>query len=654
LDIFQDLLARAATALQQGNAALAEQLATQALQSSPRDFAGLHLLAIARFQTGKLMPALDAMQAAVQVNGSVAPAWSNLGGMQLAIGEKAQALASFERALALGPPRAELLCNCGNLLLEAGRIDEALQRFDAASALNPTLMPAWLGRANACLAREEGVEALRDCDRALSLAPANPVALNVRAACLLSLSRFDEALACAENSLAVRPGSASAFSNKASALLGLKRPGDALEACDQALALEARHAEALSNRGAALNALHRYAEALAACDAALAENPRLAEALINRVTPLRHAERYGEALASADQAVDAGAHGADAQRCRGIVLSDLGRHSEALASFDRAIARDPADAESLFDKAQLLLREGRFAEGLPLYEARKRLSTPFGARVFAAPLWLGTQDIAGKTLFVHSEQGLGDVIMFSRYVALLSAKGARVVLGVPERLAALFRSFTLDADIIAGDRQPDHFDFHVPIASLPLACGSRIDAIPAPIPYLRAEPARVLQWRQHLGEAGFKIGIAWQGARVSNDAGRSVPLSLFAGLAAVPGVRLISLQKGESGEQLSGLKVESPGTQFDSGPDAFLDTAAVMEVCDLVISTDTAVPHLAGALGRPVWIALRHSPEWRWFLSRNDSPWYPTASLFRQPAPGDWANVFGAMAERLRGMPIAQ
>jgi tetratricopeptide (TPR) repeat protein len=649
---YQDLCNQAAVALQKGKPAEAEQLALKAQALAPRDFAVLHLLGIARFQTGRIGPALEAMQAAVAVNGNVAPAWSNLAMMQVQAGREAEALASFDRALALGPPQAELHCNCGNILTGLSRFEEAVKRFDAALKLNPNLVPALVGRANVLQNLNRFEEGLADCDRASSLDARNAAALNNRAVCLLGLNRFEEALESAERSLALRPDSALALSNKASALLALNRNDEALAACDRALTLDARHPQSLCNRGAALSSLGRQTEALAAYDAALVANPRLIEALINRVTPLRHQERYAEALASTDRAMSLGEPSGNLLRSRGVVLSDLGRHGEAMASTEQAVRKNPKDPECVFNLAQMLLREERFAEGLPLYEARKGINPPVGARQFPQPLWTGEQDAAGKTIFVHWEQGLGDAIMFSRYVAPLKETGARVVMSVPEKLAALFRGFAPEVQILSGLKTPDAFDYHTPMASLMLSLRPSVDTIPAFDSYLKAEPERVARWRSHIGDKGFKVGIAWQGARVSNDIGRSMALAHFAPLAAIAGVRLISLQKGEGAEQLKSLpasmNVETLGEDFDAGPDAFLDTAAVMEACDLVISSDTAIPHLAGALGRPVWIALRHSPEWRWFLSRSDSPWYPSATLFRQSTPGDWKDVFSSMAVKLR------
>jgi tetratricopeptide (TPR) repeat protein len=538
----------------------------------------------------------------------------------------------------------------GNLLIELGRPEEALARYDRALALNPSLMQALVGRAQARQSVGRFVEALGDCDKALQLSPGNPAALNNKVVCLLGLDQFALALAAADQALAVRPDSANTLSNKAGALLGLKHDAEALAAAEQALGYEPRHAQALCNKGAALSALGRQDDALAAYDAALAVDARLSEAWVNRATPLRYLERYDDALASTGRALAVTAPRADILRARGIAQADLGRAAEALESFDRALQLAPHDAEAMFNKAQMLMRGGDFASGLPLYEARKRLPRPVGARIFAQPLWLGEPDIAGKTLFVHWEQGLGDVLMFSRFVPLLADRGAQVILSVPQRLTALFASFDPRVTII-GDAVPEVFDFHVPMASLMLALGVTAATIAPPAP-LTPDAPRLAQWQARIGGQGRKVAIAWQGAKVYNDVGRSFPVALFREIAALEGVRLISLQKNDGIEQLAslpdGMTIETLGADFDSGPDAFLDTAAVMQACDMVITSDTSIAHLAGALGRPVWVALRHSPEWRWFLGREDSPWYPTARLFRQPVPGDWASVFAQMTDVLR------
>jgi hypothetical protein len=275
-------------------------------------------------------------------------------------------------------------------------------------------------------------------------------------------------------------------------------------------------------------------------------------------------------------------------------------------------------------------------------------------RSYPQPHWQG-EDIDGKTLFVYWEQGLGDTLQFCRYVALAAAKGAKVVLSVQDRLVRLMRNAGLPAEIIGAGLVPEQFDYHAALASLPMLCGTTLGTIPAAIPYLAAEAERVVHWRTQLG-GGFKIGVCWQGNRKGSDvAGRSFPVTMFEAIAGLPDTRLISLQKDESAEQLgeasADLGIESLGSDFDVGPDAFIDAAAVMMACDLIITADTSVAHLAGALGRPTWLALRHASEWRWLLARSDSPWYPTMVLFRQPKLDDWDGVFAAMAQKL-GMQI--
>ncbi|MBV8403910.1 MAG: hypothetical protein JO203_06930, partial [Gammaproteobacteria bacterium] len=311
-------------------------------------------------------------------------------------------------------------------------------------------------------------------------------------------------------------------------------------------------------------------------------------------------------------------------------------------------------AGARFNAGVLQLQLGRFEAGWSLYDNRPSALATAG---WPQAWWRG-EDLRDKTLFVHCEQGLGDAIQFCRYLLLAEARGARVVLSLDDRLRRLLRGLSPTIRFVGPGEKPEHFDFHCPLLSLPGAFATTLETIPGMTRYLSAEPERVAVWRQRLGTEGFRIGICWQGnPNNAQDVGRSPPLEMFAPLAAIPGVRLISLQKYHGLEQLAagpaGMSIEQLGEEFDSGPDAFIDTAAVMESLDLVISGDTAIVHLAGALGHPAWVALRHVPEWRWLLSGAYSPWYPTLRLFRQSHRGDWAGVFAAMRAalvELRGM----
>jgi hypothetical protein len=250
------------------------------------------------------------------------------------------------------------------------------------------------------------------------------------------------------------------------------------------------------------------------------------------------------------------------------------------------------------------------------------------------------------------DQGLGDTIQFSRYALLAESLGAHVVVSVQDRLRRLMSSLGPTLTILGELERPGAFDQHCPLASLPHAFATRLERIPTLVPYLHAEPERVAYWRDRLGMQGYKIGVCWQGTRIKTGRGRSFPPHALRQVAALPGVRLISLQCGAGVEQLrhlpAGVVIESLPGPIDAGPDAFLDTAAIMQTLDLVITCDTSVAHLAGALGRPAWVVLKRVPDWRWLLQRQDTPWYPTLRLFRQTVDGHWDEVFAAVETALR------
>ena len=286
-----------------------------------------------------------------------------------------------------------------------------------------------------------------------------------------------------------------------------------------------------------------------------------------------------------------------------------------------------------------------------MYEWRKKQKNPQGQRLFPKPGWLGQEDLAGKSVLIHSEQGLGDAIQFSRYVARLNDMSARVLFAPRANLRTLMKGLDGAFEIVDENDLSLAFDYHIPLLSLPLAFKTDLTTIPAKKSYLNADKDRIERWGEQLGGHGFKIGICWQGSRNKIDRGRSFPLIQFYPLSQIPDVRLISLHKGEGEEQLvdlpSDMAVEVLGNEFDAGAQAFLDTSAVMKCCDLVITSDTSIAHLAGALGVRTWLALQFVPDWRWLLDREDTPWYPTMRLFRQQAPGDWDGVFDRMAKVL-------
>jgi tetratricopeptide (TPR) repeat protein len=394
----------------------------------------------------------------------------------------------------------------------------------------------------------------------------------------------------------------------------------------------------------------RHAEALASFDRALAVRPDYAEALYNRGVTLQELKRFTDALASYDRALAVRPDYAEAFYNRGNALKELQRFDEALASFDRALAVRPDYANAHWNESLVRLLTGDFVRGWKKFEWRwKNESLNPSPRNFAQPLWLGEQDIKGKTILLHSEQGLGDTIQFCRYVPLVAVRGARVLLQVPESLQNLTATLAGVAQVIGPTSQLPDFDLHCPLLSLPLAFGTRLDTIPSATPYLSASSERVRSWNISLGSKYRpRIGLVWSGnPEHKHDHNRSIKLRTLLQLLDIDAT-FVSLQKDIHADDATVPKDRSDLLHFGDKLKDFSDTAALVSNLDLVISVDTSVAHLAGALAKPVWILLPLLPDWRWLLNRDHSPWYPTARLFRQHAAGDWSSVVSDVGVELK------
>lgn len=567
-------------------------------------------------------------------------------------GRFADALAGYDAVLRLDPRMAAAHCNRGLVLQSLQKYGEALQSYDRAIRLNPGYADAWYNRGLAFKKLNRLGDAEHSYDQAIRLKPDHAEAYANRGNVLTALGRPDEALRSLDKAAALRPDFADAWFNRGVALEALNRLDEAVASYDRAIAIRHDFADVYFHRGNAQQKLRRLNDAVGSYDQAIALKPDFAECYCNRSNALRLLERPEDALQSCDRAIALRPDFAETHNNKGVVLQELERPDEALQSFARAIELNPGFADAWWNTSTSQLLLGQFEEGFRHHEWRKRKSQPLGNRSFPQPLWLGREDISDKTLLIHSEQGLGDTIQFCRYAILARTKAAQVIFAAPEALMRLLGDLHPSVRIVGLKSALPAFDHHVPLLSMPLALGTTLDTCPADIPYLRAERDRVEKWRERLGSQGFRIGICWQGNRKGEvDIGRSFPLQCFERIAAIPNVRLISLQKNSGIEQLAdlpaGMQVETLGSEFDSGPDAFVDSAAIMESLDLVITSDTAMAHLAGALGRPAWVTLKRVPDWRWLLDRSDSPWYPTLRLFRQTRRGDWRDVFDAMHAQL-------
>ena len=651
-----ELLPQAMQLHQQGRLREAAAVYDAIIATEPAHFNALHLRGVVALQAGDTQRGFEMVRQAVGLNPASAAAHNNLGNALKTLGRMEEALASYDQALALQPDYAEACNNRGLVLKGLNRLEAAVASFDQAIALRPDYADAHSNRATALKEQDRLEEAVAGYDRALELRPGQATdrfnATHLRGILALKAGEYERGIELIDQALLIDGTAAAAHNNRGNAFMLLQRQEEALASYDRALALKPDHAEALYNRGLMLNKLKRFEEAAASFDRVLALKPGYAEAHCNRGNALREMGRLEEALAGYVRALACKPDFALAHFNQGIALSELGLLEAAIASYEKAIACDPDHAEARGGKGMSLLALGRLAEGFEFYEWRKNLTDPRRERAYPQPQWAGQRDLAGKTLFIHWEQGLGDTVQFCRFVPLARQSGARVVFAAQNVLLPLLQPLAAEVELLGGREEPASFDYHIPLLSLPGALGITMADLPRAIPYLAAEPARVAAWRERLGGHGFRIGICWQGSTNRIDRGRSPPLAAFQPLAAIPGVRLISLHKGSGEAQLealpAGMAVETLGEAFDPPGAAFLDTAAVMQACDLVISSDTAVAHLAGAMGLPTWVALKQVPDWRWMLGREDSPWYPGMRLFRQQQAGDWAGVFARMAAALR------
>lgn len=559
------------------------------LQRDPKHFDTLHLFGMLCMQVGQPELAVAMLKRAVALNSNVAQLHSILGAALEALGSLDSALASYDKALALQANLAETHYNRASVLRKKGRPEEALKDYDAAIAL--------------------------------------------------------------------APGFAEASYNQGLVLDELERPLEACASYERAITAKADFAAAYFNWGLTLRRLGRLPEALASFDGALAANPEFAQARYSRGLVLHTLNLPEEALAEFDTAVALVPNYAEAYRAKALLLHELQRPEDAIASFDLSLVHCPGDPIALAGRGLSFLLSGRLDEGWRDYEWR--LSSPDltdDMRGGDAPVWRG-EPLATRTLYVHSEQGFGDTLQFCRYVPLLGA-GASVIFEVQPALKRLLASLPGSARVIARGEPVPTFDLHCSLLSVPGIYATTLETIPAAVPYLAADAAAVALWRERLaGLQGLKVGLTWAGAprlhrphAAAIDKRRSVSLDMMAPLSEVTGVTFVSLQKGSPAAQTISPPRGMALVDFTAELNDFADTAALVGALDLVISVDTSVAHLAGAMGKAVWLLNRHDTCWRWLMNRDDSPWYPTLRQFRQSTAGDWSGVMQSARDALAAL----
>lgn len=562
--------------------------------------------------------AIACFREAIRLRPNYPEAYNNLGIALRAQGKHDEAVANYQHALALRPTYAEAHNNMGFALAHRGKPDAAIMCYQQAARLKADYFEAHHNLGNALSDQGRHDEAIAAYREALRIRADEPRVLKCLAITLGRREKFDEAVATFRQAVKVRPDFSDAWNDLGITLARQNKHNEAIDAYREAIKFKPDYAEAFNNLGNAYRNVGRFDESL---------------------------ECYRKALAMKPQY-------ADAHNNYGIALSEMGLFDEAVASYTRCLELRPNHVDAHMNRALTWLRKGDYAQGWAEYEWRwkKRSLTN---RPLIQPQWNGFP-LEGRTILLITEQGFGDVMQFVRYAPILKAQGARVIFECPEKLVKLVSACPGVDEVIAQGAPLPAYDVYAPLLTIPGLVGTSLDRVPNQVPYLVPDPKLVEKWRNELsGYREFKVGINWQGnPKYAGDFHRSIPLKFFEVLARVPGVKLFSLQKNDGVEQLGQIagkfEVIDLGSRLDVDTAPFLDTAAVLTCLDLFVTSDTAVAHLAGGLGVKTWMPISTTPDWRWLSAREDNPWYPTMTIFRQQIFMEWTPVFDRIAIELR------
>ncbi|HTW94154.1 MAG TPA: tetratricopeptide repeat-containing glycosyltransferase family protein [Tepidisphaeraceae bacterium] len=513
----------------------------------------------------------------------------------------------YRQILSSQPTHAGAMHLLGLIAGQMGHHAAGIDLIRQSLLLAPTNPDAWYNLGGVLRECGRHAEAIQAYQQAIALCPTYAAAYNNLGNVLEDAGQLDEAIATWQRAIAAAPSNAQAYNNLA---LGLRAKGDldgAIAAWRQTIALEPACPEALNNLGAALTDRGELQEGISLLQRALAVRPAYANALSNL----------------------------------GIALGDMGKLDEAAECYRRAIAVDPDFAEAHLNLALDLLRRGQWREGWQQREWRWKVPGLESGRTFRQPRWNG-EDLAGRTILLHHEQGLGDTLQFIRFVPLLARRGAKVILEVQAEVAKLAATVSGVTTVLQPRQPSPPFDFYCPLMSIPMGLGTTVDTVPANVPYLHADPQLTARWQNKIGGGPHrKIGLVWAGnPNHKNDRNRSIPFSLFLPLLDLKGIDFYSLQKGLAAGQAVGYRIIDWTAELTD----FSQSAALIAQLDLIVCVDTAVAHLAGALGKPVWLLVPFVPDWRWLMEKETSDWYPTMRLFRQERMGKWESAI----ERVR------
>lgn len=643
-------------ALQQylaSNSVAAERMCREILVGKSDDVNALHLLGLLASQSGRTDLAIECLERAVQLRGDDAELHNNLGTARSRHGDLDGAVACHRRAIELNPRFAPARLNLANALRQRGELAEAIAEYRAALQINPNYAEGHRLLGSALVDCGDFESAVACCQRALQINPNYAEAFHDLGNAHNEKGEFAEAQRSYLRAIELKPDFSDAYNGLGDVLRKQDRFEEAEQACRRAIELNPKLAAAHNNLGNALQGLGRLSAAIECFREAIRLQPKLASPHYNLGHAFRDLERLSEAAESYRRALEADPSHAGAHNDLGNTFMRLRDFELAAVHYDRALELQPELAIGHLSKAGLALLQQDFELGWQEYEWRWKMPDVGGERVFEEPKWDG-RPLANKTILIYAEQGFGDTLQFVRYASLVHALGARIVFECQRPLLRLLSHCEGIDDLVGvGDKLPP-FDFQIALLSVPRILKTTLKTIPTRFPYLFADPTLVAQWRDKLQPLkGLRIGINWHGRGGRGTfRRRDLPLADLLALGSQLGQQFVCLQReiepAEQAQLADAPNIVRLGDHVDTIHGAFMDTAAVMKNLDLVITSDTAIAHLAGGLGVPVWVGLPFVPDWRWLLDRADSPWYPTMRLFRQKSPGDWTEVFREMKVALQ------
>ncbi len=557
----------------------------------------------------------------------------------------------LRQTIKYNPYSAELFNNLGLILQRRGKFEEAIKYFKKAIEINPEISDVHYNLGIAFKEKKHYDEAIKSFQNALALDENNSDAFFNLGNLYYEMKEYDHSIACYRKAIEINPSLPEAFNNLGLIFQEKGNLDEALSFYEKAIQIDQNFAMAYFNMGMVFQLQKKLDESIINYKKAIKLNPEIVHAYFNLGNIFYEKGLMDEALINYQEALQRDPNFTDVLMNIGIILHEKQHLQEAISAFRKILKLKPYDAEAHWNLSNSLLLSGDFENGWREYEWRLKVKE-FEQRDFPKPLWEGS-DISQKTILIYTEQGLGDAIQFVRYVALVARRAGKVILECQKELKPIFKNVKGIHQVISRGEELPEFDVHCPLLSLPYIFCTTLETIPSEIPYIFVDSLIFQKWHEKMkiDDSQLKVGLVWSGnPRHKKHYYRDFPLTTYAPFTDFKGITFYTLQKGEAGKESKNVPIGLKLIDYTEEIHDFSDTAAIIENLDLVISVDTAVAHLAGALGKPVWTLLPFAPDWRWMLNRQDSPWYPTMRLFRQPAPGDWKTVIEKVAGELNSI----